>query len=207
LIKGKETVQNIFEKVDESESRRNEHHKMLRSYALHDYKDIVNALQIEPQDTVFDAGGGNGALCELIKDACPNATIVLGDMPKVVNEIVSDKFTALNFDLFKQWPIKVDKIILSRILHDWNDEQVICILKQAKLSLNKNGKILILEMLLQESSCSGSLCDLHLLAVTGGQERTQRQFELLTTSAGLRISSVKNTGAITSLIKMVSNDD
>lgn len=207
LIKGKGTVQNIFEEVDESENRRNEHHKMLRSYALHDYKDIVKTLQIEPQDTVFDAAGGNGALCELIKDECPNATIVLGDMPKVINEIVSDKFTALSFDLFKHWPVKVDKIILSRILHDWNDEQVIHILKQAKLSLNKNGKILILEMLLQESNCSGSLCDLHLLAVTGGQERTQRQFELLATSAGLRINSVKNTATITSLIEMVLNDD
>jgi hypothetical protein len=118
LIKGKDTVQNIFEEVDESEARRNEHHKMLRSYALHDYKDIVKTLQIEPQDTVFDAAGGDGALCELIKDECPNAIIVLGDMPKVINEIDSEKFIALNFYLFKQWPVKDDKIILSRILHD-----------------------------------------------------------------------------------------
>lgn len=207
LIKGKDTVQNIFEEVDKSKTRRNDHHKMLRSYALHDYRDIIKTLQIQPQDTVFDAAGGNGALCELIKDEYPNVTIILGDMPKVINEIASDKFTAQSFDLFKQWPVKVDKIILSRILHDWNDEQAIHILRQAKSSLNKNGKILILEMLLQESSCSGSLCDLHLLAVTGGQERTHRQFELLAMSAGLRISSVKNTDTITSLIELVLNDD
>ena len=207
LIKGKDTVQNIFEEVDKSKTRRNDHHKMLRSYALHDYRDIIKTLQIQPQDTVFDAAGGNGALCELIKDEYPNVTIILGDMPKVINEIASDKFTAQSFDLFKQWPVKVDKIILSRILHDWNDEQAIHILRQAKSSLKKNGKILILEMLLQESSCSGSLCDLHLLAVTGGQERTHRQFELLAMSAGLRISSVKNTDTITSLIELVLNDD
>ena len=207
LIKGKDTLQDIFEEVDKSEIRRNDHHKMLRSYALHDYKDIIKTLQIEPQDTVFDAAGGNGALCELIKDEHPNVSIILGDMPKVINEIANDKFTTQSFDLFKQWPVKVDKIILSRILHDWNDEQAIHILQNAKSSLNKNGEILILEMLLQESSCAGSLCDLHLLAVTGGQERTQRQFELLATSAGLRILDVINTGKITSLIKMVSTDD
>jgi hypothetical protein len=62
-------------------------------------------------------------------------------------------------------------------------------------------------MLLQESSFSGSLCDLHLLAATGGQERTQRQLELLAASSGLRVFGIINTGKIISLIKMVSTDD
>ena len=38
--------------------------------------------------------------------------------------------------------------------------------------------------LLPEGRASGGLCDLHLLAVTGGQERTQKELETLLGAAG-----------------------
>ena len=38
--------------------------------------------------------------------------------------------------------------------------------------------------LLPEGGASGGLCDLHLLAVTGGQERTQKELETLLGEAG-----------------------
>ena len=201
-MKGKEVIQDIFTAVDSSDNRRAGHHKMLRSYALHDYKKIVDFLPIKNDDTIFDAAGGDGTLCELIKDRFPNNLVALGDMPNLISELPKRAFTSLPFDLFQEWPIKADKIILARVLHDWNNEQATTILCNAKAALKDGGEILVLEMLLQDNTFSGSLCDLHLLASTGGQERSLKEFDKLFAKAKLSLRSTIDTNSLVTIMQV-----
>jgi len=202
VIKGFQVKQDIFDDVDSSTFRRGGHHKMLRSYAIHDYAHLVEYLPIENNDIVFDAAGGNGALCEILKKHYPKAHLVLGDLPNVISDQSSKYFSSLPFDLFKEWPIKPNKIILSRVLHDWDNRQVVTILGNAKKALKGGGEILILEMLIDKSGFSGSLCDLHLLACTGGQERTLSEFKKLCSEAGLTLHSTTQTSSLITILRV-----
>jgi len=201
-IKGKKTEQNIFQEVSKDPDRCVAHHRMLRSYALHDYTPLIDLLPIDEGDAVFDAAGGNGALSEHLAIHFPDARIVLGDKAEVLQSVSTTQFKTTAFDLFSLWPIKANKIILARVLHDWNDEQAIIILKQAGKSLKPNGKILIIEMLLSEKTVSGSLCDLHLLAVTGGKERTQKAFTDIINRSGLTLLNIKKTPSLVSILEV-----
>jgi hypothetical protein len=83
-----------------------------------------------------------------------------------------------------------DYVLLARVLHDWDDRRALQILNRARAALNENGEVIVFEMLLDETSASGAQCDLHLLAVTGGRERTKDQYLQLCAGAGLHLAKV-----------------
>ncbi len=187
LMKGDITQENIFEKVSNDPIAVQNHHRMLQSYALKDYSELVPLLGIQPDEIVFDAAGGNGSFSKLLEVEFPESEIVLGDLQGVIDQSTFGRKCV--FDLFSKWPIFADKIILARVLHDWNDKNVIDILSNAAKSLKSNGEILVCEMVLDTTSFGGALCDLHLLTVTGGQERTLEHYERLINIANLKIKN------------------
>lgn len=198
IVRGDQVSQDVFSSVAADPLRCSRHHMMLASYALHDYPAVVGLLGIQPGDVVFDAAGGSGTLSELLAERYPAATIICGDIGTVLT--LAPNVHSIEFDLFKPWPINPSKVVLARVLHDWNDEQVIEILRNACSCLPPHGEVLVLEMLLGENGFGGALCDLHLLAVTGGKERRLSEYEDLFARAGLSlISTISGPGLISVL--------
>lgn len=198
IIEGEPAREDIFRVVASDPQRVRDHHAMLRSYALHDYTELVPLLDIKSGDQVLDAGGGNGILTEMLESTFPEARVLLGDLPEVIES--SKAKHCIAFDLFEPWPITADKIILARVLHDWSDAKAMQILKLAAQALAENGLLYVMEMLLIDNDYGGSLCDLHLLAISGGKERTLDQFMLLADSAGLKLShTIKDKGLVSIL--------
>jgi ubiquinone/menaquinone biosynthesis C-methylase UbiE len=72
-----------------------------------------------------------------------------------------------------------DTIILSWILHDWDDENCHLILKKISPLLSPTSKIVVFENPLKEESVSGSFYDIMMLCLTGGRERTVKEYDLL----------------------------
>ncbi len=204
IIKGQEVEQNIFTSVGLDLQRCKEHHAMLGSYAKQDYKGLISSLKIQKGQTVFDAGGGTGILSRMIKNECRESTVICGDLPNVLASI--ERFPEVvyhEFDLFSDWNIKADIIIFGRILHDWNDHQVISILLQARKCIGDDGKIVILEMVRKETDPFGALCDMHLLTVTGGQERTLSHYKELLDRVGLKVCSCETSDSIITILRTV----
>ncbi len=197
-LRGEARDTRIFAEVAVNPKRLACHHRMLSSYALHDYETLVPSLPIRPGDTVLDAAGGSGTLAELIQTQFPEAEVLLGDLPQVV--AASDYQNSVALDLFAPWPIRADKILLSRVLHDWPDDQAQMILEQAECSLKPKGHIYVIEMLLDEKSSAGALCDLHLLAATGGQERTRGDLERMAAQVGLKLTGTLWVGPLVSVL-------
>jgi len=77
------------------------------------------------------------------------------------------------------------------------------VLRHARAALRPGGRLIALEMVLDEQTSDGGLCDLHLLAMTGGQERTRRQFEQLFSQAGLRLERLEPTPSLPQLLVAV----
>ncbi|MGB1090910.1 MAG: methyltransferase [Oceanobacter sp.] len=198
LIQGAQRESDIFSAVASDPDRVTSHHRMLASYARHDYSAIVPLLPIREEAVVLDAAGGTGTLTTLLQKHFPSTSVYLGDLKSVVAE--SQYSNKLKLDLFSQWSGSYDVVILARVLHDWADGDVVKILHNARQSLRPGGEIFLLDMLLDQNSSSGALCDLHLLAATGGQERTLKEFESLARQAELKVKQSNELPSLVSLI-------
>ncbi|WP_437562996.1 methyltransferase [Sorangium sp. So ce542] len=102
--------------------------------------------------------------------------------------------------VFAPWPAQADVVLLARVLHDWDDQDAVRILANARGALRPGGRVLIVEFVLGDAHFGGGLCDLHLLTVTGGRERTRHEFVRLLTSAGLWLERVDTKPALPHLL-------
>ncbi|MDZ7815407.1 MAG: WG repeat-containing protein [Planctomycetota bacterium] len=110
---------NFFESMFCDQKRAPAHHRMLRSYAEHDYSLLVDLLPLKGVNAVVDAGGGTGTLASMIAKRNPNLHVTLLDLPQVL-EIVDfsvselDNLSLLPGDIFQPWNCQADAVILAR---------------------------------------------------------------------------------------------
>lgn len=199
----------IFADVARDPERCRAHHRMLCSYARHDYAEVPRALKLRGDERILDAGGGLGVLAAALVDHQPTLRVVLLDRPEVIEQARSllplrDGIALHAGDLFAPWNLQGDAVLLARVLHDWNDSDALRILKQARNALASGGQLFIVEMLVPEDGVAGSLCDLHLLMATGGQERTAAEYASLLTQAGFMLSEVRRLPALPSVLVAVA---
>lgn len=199
----------IFGDVAKVPVRLQGHHRMLRSYARHDYALIPEVLGLQGNELVVDAGGGFGTLAMNILSAHPDVHVTVLDKPEVIEQAREglgsvSGLSWLAGDLFKPWDVRADVVTLARVLHDWDDGNVVRILSQARAAMPLGGRLFIIEMLLSDQSVSGALCDLHLLMVTGGRERSQDAFTRLLAEAGFRLVDICRVAALPSVLHAVA---
>ena len=91
---------------------------------------------------------------------------------------------------------------MSRILHDWNNDNAIKILNNTHDALEKDGKILIFEMIvpIDPERDFGVTLNFNLLVNVGGKERTLGEFKVLLRKAGFTINSAESGEGIISII-------
>ncbi|MBI3555700.1 MAG: class I SAM-dependent methyltransferase [Deltaproteobacteria bacterium] len=97
-----------------------------------------------------------------------------------------------------------DLVSLGWIIHDWTDEQAVQILKRAAGHLHKNGRLLLLESIMDDDRLGRvTLADLTMLVQTGGRERTIGDYSALLSKAGLKLKKVINTPTRRQIIETV----
>ena len=72
--------------------------------------------------------------------------------------------------------------------------------KRAAHFLRRGGRLFAIEMILPEDGSSGALCDLHLLAATGGSERTESDYAALFDQAGFDFRGMRALPTVPSVI-------
>ncbi|GJS54527.1 trans-resveratrol di-O-methyltransferase-like protein [Tanacetum coccineum] len=103
-------------------------------------------------NSIADVGGGTGTLAKSIAKAFPDINCISFDVPNVVKGLDGSKnLTYVGGDMFEAIP-KANAVLLNWILHDWNDNECIRILKRCKDAIpskENGGKRIILEMVLK----------------------------------------------------------
>ncbi|MCA9527785.1 MAG: methyltransferase domain-containing protein, partial [Myxococcales bacterium] len=167
----------------------------------HDYAEVCRALELRGDERVIDAGGGLGVLAQHIVDAHPLTQVTVLERPEVVAMAPSGSAVQwLDGSLFEPWEARADAVVLARVLHDWDDAEAIQILKRARAALSSGGRVYVVEMMASETSVAGALCDLHLLVVTGGRERSASHLRRLLETAGFGPIALRRLPALPSVL-------
>jgi O-methyltransferase len=174
---------------------------------------VAAACDLEGARIVVDVGGGRGALLMLLLRRYPELRGVLFDLPAVVADAaqefeaqgLADRCTVAGGDFLESVPAGCDAYFLSRVLHNWNEENAITILKNCRRAMAAGSKVLVVESLMGAApDFWGSWLDLEMLVDFGSRERRAEEYEELFKRAGLRLSRTIKADATVSILEAVA---
>jgi hypothetical protein len=174
---------------------------------------VVAAYDFSGISKIVDLGGGHGSLIAAILKANPNMRGVLYDRPSVVAgardllnaEGVAHRCELVAGDFFQSVPAGGDAYILKWIIHDFQDDRSVEILKNCRRAMADVGKLLLVERVVPrgKDGRSEKLADITMLAIPGGLERTEAQFSSLLRAAGFRLVRIVPTQTEMNVIEAV----
>ncbi|MEO5766243.1 MAG: methyltransferase [Casimicrobiaceae bacterium] len=154
--------------------------------------------------TIIDVGGGNGALLAAIVAMHPNLEGVLFDQPHVVAAApalleragVADRCRVVAGNFFESVPNGADAYVLRAVIHDWEDEESIRILRVVSRAIRADGTLLLIERVIAppNEGRDAKFSDLNMLVGPGGRERTREEFAALLDASRFRLARVVSTG-------------
>ena len=191
---GKSSFEEIFRKpffdyLNDYPEKLHAYHKAMYQYAKDDYKTLPELIDFSKYKTVMDVGGGYGAVLENIKNKNPNLDCILFDLPKVIENVTIPNMKKIGGSFFDKIPKQTEVIILSRVLHDWNDVKAKLILKNCFEALPKGGTLYVIESCSDKIKIDLSLLSLNMTAMCESYERTSGQYILLCENAGFQFHS------------------
>jgi hypothetical protein len=154
-----------------------------------------------------------GGLLAAILASRPDAHGVLFDLPHVTTDPterieqarVSQRCKVVAGDFFQEVPPGGDLYLLKKIIHDWDDQHALAILRNCRAAIADGGRLLMIEHVLAPGNAPswGKLLDLQMLVMHGGRERSEVEYRALLRQAGFEFERVIPTASITSLIEAV----
>lgn len=178
--------------------------KMCLNDILMGYKEGFSEIE----GTLVDVGGGMGqAVAEIVK-AHPHIKGINFDAPHVVATAPECAgITHVGGDMFKEVPT-ANAIFIKSVLHDWEDEDCLKILRNCyKVVSEKKGKLIIVDVVINPKGNglfdeTKLLIDLCMMAITdGGRERTEADFNKLLKEAGFARHNVIKIPSYLSIIE------
>ncbi|XVF24543.1 hypothetical protein REPUB_Repub13aG0137300 [Reevesia pubescens] len=154
-------------------------------------KKVVEKYQgFEGITTLVDVGGGYGITLNIIISNYPSIKGINFDMPHVIQEAPSyPGVEHIGGNMFSSVP-KADAIMMKDVLHNWNDECCLNLLKNCYEALPVKGKVIVISyVMFEEPEPSNgakfiSQMDLVMTMLDGAKQRTENQFKALAMAAG-----------------------
>ena len=164
----------------------------MTSKANADIKAILEAYDFRDFASIADIGGGRGHLIRAVLQATPRAQGALFDLPHTIEPQKALATARLRFeagDFFKDKLPECDAYLLMNVIHDWEDEKAIAILKNLRKAALPHARLLLLETLMPEQPIQSHIVslDLVMLATTGGRERTEAEYRALFAASGFKL--------------------
>jgi ubiquinone/menaquinone biosynthesis C-methylase UbiE len=158
-----------------------------------------------------DIGGGKGSVMTTVLKRCPSMRGIVFDLPGVVERAranivaagLADRCQLIGGSFFESVPSEADAYLLRHIIHDWDGEKSLKILQNIHRTMGNEGRLLVVESVIPSGNepSFGKLLDLAMLAIPGGEERTEDEYRRLFEAAGFRLTRIVPTKAEVSVIE------
>jgi hypothetical protein len=172
---------------------------------------ILNAYDFSVFSVVADIGGGNGSqISEILKKHTAMKGILF-DLPHVSERAreriqaagLLDRCTLAAGSFFDAVPEGADAYIMRHIIHDWDDEKCLTILRACHRAMRPASKLLVIESVIPPGNepFHGKFLDLVMLLIPGGKERTANEYQTLFERAGFKLTQIAPTGSDVSIVE------
>lgn len=170
---------------------------------------VANAYDFPAVRRLVDVGGGNGTLLAVMLERYPHLEGVLFDRAAAIAHVASalaahrERCDMVAGDFFDALPPGGDAYLLSHVIHDWDEDRCLTILDNVRRSIAPDGRLLLVEMVIPPGNAPhpAKMLDMIMLALTGGQERTEAQNAELLGRAGFKLTRVIPTSTAVSVIE------
>ncbi|MFC0629388.1 methyltransferase [Kribbella deserti] len=174
---------------------------------------FLDAYRIPDHSRVIDIGGGQGNFISEILESNTTLSGTLFDLPRVIqsartNDAISGRCEFIEGNFFDRVPSGGDIYILRGVIHDWNDEDAVAILKNCRSAMTRRSKLLILETMAPpiEHYFPGQFIDFQIFLLTPGRERTEAEFRSLLAASGLKLRQVLPIFSFFALLEICISD-
>ncbi|KAJ6813015.1 trans-resveratrol di-O-methyltransferase-like [Iris pallida] len=162
--------------------------------------------------TLVEVAGATGTIALAIGDAFPDVKCTVFDLPHMIEALEkSDKVEYVGGDMFERIP-PADALILKWVLHGWNDEQCVKILKNCKEAIptkEKGGKAIIIDKVMDTSDGvhpkqteTQLHFDIVMMVHTTGKQRTEAEWKRLFDAAGFKEYKILPALGLRSIIEI-----
>ncbi len=197
---GKPEFSNYFEYLSDKPSKLENYHKAMNEYSIEDYENICNIIDFAGFKSIMDVGGGLGGLIKQIGMQFSEKDLLLFEKPEVVDLVPSTSVELIKGDFFNIIPSIADCIILSRVIHDWEDSKANKILANCYSALPEKGQLILIENFSNEIKNNASLLSLNMMIMCESHERTKDEYLNLLSDAGFNIKEIKKLNELQYII-------
>ncbi len=188
----------LFDYLDHHNEHAALYHEAIEAFSRREAMAVAETYDFSNAKRVADIGGGRGRLLVEILSRWKHLTGVLLERPTAA-ELARIQFSKAGLeerceirvgDFFKEIPDDVDVCVLMHIIHSWDDETAIKLLRRCAEAVGPQGTLLIVEGLLVPDARRDltNLLDLEMLVLCGpGHERRKPEMRRLISAAGLRL--------------------
>jgi ubiquinone/menaquinone biosynthesis C-methylase UbiE len=172
---------------------------------------VLDAYDFSAFGVVADIGGGNGSQITEILKKHGRMRGVLFDLPHVIeraNERIQasglrDRCKLVAGSFFDAVPEGADAYVLRHIIHDWDEEKCLTILRNCHRAMRPADKLLVIESVIPPGNepFHGKFLDLVMLLIPGGKERSEAEYRALFGRAGFELTRIVPTGTEISIVE------
>ncbi|HWM27984.1 MAG TPA: methyltransferase [Woeseiaceae bacterium] len=186
-----------FEHTSQSSRYESVFNEAMNSYSSMQTAWVLQALEhahLHAVKRLCDVGGGHGhTLCSFLAKY-PHLEGLVLELPSVIADEtklwahhldVADRCEFVGGNMFEAVP-SADAYMMKMILHDWNDDECVQILKNIHDAAAPGGKVFIIEHLIPapDEAHFAKLFDIHMMCWGTGRERTAHEYSELLERAG-----------------------
>lgn len=172
---------------------------------------ILDAYDFSGTSVIADIGGGNGSKITAILQRHPEMRGILFDLPHVIQRArpnievagLTDRCQLIDGDFFQSVPSGADTYVMRHIIHDWDDEKSLTILRNCHAVMSPGNKLLLVESVIPPGNepFMGKFLDLTMMLIPGGKERTKEEYRELYDRAGFDLVRIVPTTTDVSVIE------
>jgi precorrin-6B methylase 2 len=209
----KHTGEPIFAKLYQSPEGLRQFMAAMAGFQMGNFMALAKRFDFSSYETLCDIGGASGALAIQVALNHPHMQCTNFDLPPVepiAKETIaqfglSERITAVSGDFFVDDFPKADVITMGNILHDWNLEKKLLLIRKAYEALPVGGALIVIENVIdneRRQNAFGLMMSLNMLIEVGdGFDFTAAQFDNWAREAGFhKTTQIPLTGPTSAVI-------